>query len=301
VIFSRGRGNAGRHTRGEEARHSGRHAAGRRGADDLELSAEEELDAQDAVEQAPQGPYDISEAPAGVPRVDLGSLQIPALDGVEVRVQANPDGLIQQVVLVHGDSALQLGVFAAPRSAGIWDEVRAEIRASLFEDGVAVQEADGDHGTELQARVRTPEGLTDLRFLGIDGPRWMVRAVYQGHAATDPSAAGPLADCLAGLVVDRGREAMPARDALPLRLPREIAEQAKAEQGEAPPAPPMTLAPGMQLPATPPPVTPRAARPTPSPLGLPTTDEVPSQPQRPRPEPGGTTRRRPSPRPRRSR
>jgi len=77
------------------------------------------------------GPWDEKHAPEGVQRLDLGSLQIPAIEGVEVRVQANPDGAVEQVVLVDGDSALQLGVFAAPRSEGIWDEVRAEMAAKV--------------------------------------------------------------------------------------------------------------------------------------------------------------------------
>ncbi|MBO4206654.1 DUF3710 domain-containing protein [Micromonospora echinofusca] len=178
-----------------------------------------------------KGPYDAAEAPSGVQLLDLGSLRIPAVPDVEVRVQADPEGVIQQVVLVHGESALQLGVFAAPRTEGIWDEVREEIRQSLFNDGAAAQEADGEYGVELRARVRTPDGLTDLRFVGVDGPRWMVRGVYQGAAATDPAAAGPLAECLHGLVVDRGQEAKPVREPLPLRLPREVAEQAAQQNG----------------------------------------------------------------------
>ncbi|MEU4567693.1 DUF3710 domain-containing protein [Micromonospora sp. NPDC023956] len=175
------------------------------------------------------GPYDISEAPDGVQRLDLGSLHIPAVPGVEVRVQADPQGVVQQVVLVHEQNALQLGVFAAPRSDGIWDEVREEIRQSLFNDGAAAQEVAGEYGTELRARLRTPDGITDLRFIGVDGPRWMVRGVFQGAAALDPAAAGPLAECLDGLVVDRGQEAKPVREPLPLRLPREVAEQQQAQ------------------------------------------------------------------------
>jgi hypothetical protein len=178
----------------------------------------------DPADEAPagrrHGPYDIAEAPPGE-RLDLGSLQIPAVRDVEVRVQANPEGAVQQVVLVNGENALQLGVFAAPRSDGIWDEVREEIRNSLFSEGVAAQETDGEYGVELRARVRTADGgLTDLRFVGIDGPRWMVRGLFQGPAATDPAAAGVLMDCLYGLVVDRGQEAKPVREPLPLRLPR---------------------------------------------------------------------------------
>jgi hypothetical protein len=57
----------------------------------------------------------------------------------------------------------------------------------------------------------------------------MVQAMYQGRAAVDPAAAGPLETCLRGLVVDRGKEAKPVREVLPLRLPREVAEQAQAQ------------------------------------------------------------------------
>lgn len=220
MIFSRKRAGSGRHAHDERAR-----------------EPEVGQDVDESTATRTRGPYDRSEAPEGVQRLDLGSLHIPAVPGVEVRVQADPQGVVQQVVLVHGENALQLGVFAAPRSEGIWDEVRAEIRQSLFDDGVAAQEVSGEYGTELRARLRTPDGITDLRFIGVDGPRWMVRAVYQGAAAVDPAAAGPLTECLDGLVVDRGQDAKPVREPLPLRLPREVAEQHQAQaaaQGTGP-------------------------------------------------------------------
>lgn len=226
MVFSRGRGR-GRHAKDEQAQ-------------------PDTVEAQSMSGPA-TGPYDVSEAPTGVRRLDLGSLQIPAIEGVEVRVQANPDGVIQQVVLANRGSALQLGVFAAPRSEGIWDEVRAEIAESLRRDGATVRETTGDYGPELVAQVRTPEGHTHLRFVGVDGPRWMVRALYQG-AAADPAAAGPLAEALQGLVVDRGQEAKPVREPLPLRLPREIADQA----GQAPAAQASaSTAPAVRLPGSP--------------------------------------------------
>jgi hypothetical protein len=236
VIFSRGRG-AGKHAKdGDVGRSGPRHARlDEVGPDEFEPDEEydEEYDEEADSETPEYGPYDTSEAPAGVSRLDLGSLQIPAIEGVEVRVQANPEGVIQQVILVHGESALQLGAFAAPRTDGIWDEVRAEIRKSLSDDGVAAQEVHGEYGPELRARVRTPDGPTDLRFVGIDGPRWMVRGVYQGTAAVDPAAAGVLAQCLRGLVVDRGQEAKPVREALPLRMPKEFRPEAGAAEHEA--------------------------------------------------------------------
>ncbi|MGK5739098.1 DUF3710 domain-containing protein [Micromonospora sp. URMC 103] len=212
MIFSRKRAGAGRHDRDERA------------TEVLDDYPAEEAGAPSIA----RGPYDISEAPSGVARLDLGSLHIPAVPEVEVRVQADQQGVIQQVVLVHGANALQLGVFAAPRSEGIWDEVRAEIRQSLVADGATAREVPGDYGTELRATVNTQDGPTDLRFVGVDGPRWMVRAVFQGAAAVDPAAAGPLAECLEGLVVDRGQEAKPVREPLPLRLPREAEQEAES-------------------------------------------------------------------------
>lgn len=168
----------------------------------------------------PGGPFDFADAPKAE-RVDLGSILLPGIDGVEIRLQAGEDGAIQQIVLVHGQNALQLGAFAAPRSEGLWDEVRAEIRKSLFDDGVGAQEVPGRWGTELRARLRTQTGFDDLRFIGVDGPRWMLRAVFQGPAAVDPALGGPLNECLAGLVVRRDDQARPTREALPLRLPEE--------------------------------------------------------------------------------
>lgn len=221
MIFSRARG--GRHSRAEEETGGrGRHAVEEPEAGRPEF-----------------GPYDISHArPDGIERFDMGALRIPMVSGVEVGWQASPEGHVQQAVVVYGPSALQLGVFAAPRTDGIWDEVRADIRKSLFADGVAAEEVDGEYGeygvkgkpgVELRARVRNPEGLMDIRFVGVDGPRWFVRAVYQGPAAVDPADAEPLREVLRGLVVDRGDQAMPVKEALPLRLPEGIAEQAAAQ------------------------------------------------------------------------
>ena len=208
----------------DQPRSGPRHAARRRTRDEFGYADEAQAPARTT------GPYDVTDAPDGVELLDLGSLRVPVVDGVEVRLQADANGQVRQVVLASGASALELSAFAAPRTEGIWDEVRDDIRTQLSREEATVSELDGEYGRELRVRARTPEGPTDLRFVGLEGPRWLVRAVFHGPAATDPAAAGPLADCLRGLVVDRGDEAMPVRDALPLRLPREIAEQAQAQE-----------------------------------------------------------------------
>jgi hypothetical protein len=243
VIFSRGRGGRGRHPRDEDERPTGRHAAGARDRDPVEEAFVEEP-VEDLVEESAVGPYDVSDAPSNVQRIDLGSLQLLPVDGAEVRVQADQDGVVQQVALIHRGSALQLNAFAAPRTSGIWDEVRAEIRASLA-NAQTVRELPGAYGIELHARVRTPDGPIDLRFIGIDGPRWMVQALLQTRVGADPAEAGPLLTSLEGLVVDRGNQAMPVREPLPLRLPRDAVRTAPdadrggepGELGESPEAP----------------------------------------------------------------
>jgi hypothetical protein len=190
-------------------------------AEDLDASLDE-----DAEEIERVGPYDVDEAPDDdLERLDLGSLKIPALPGVEVQIQANEQGEVAAVALIAGANAVQLGVFAAPRTEGIWDEVRGELHAGLKSEGGTATEIDGDYGVELRGRIKTPNGPQDVRFVGVDGPRWFVRAVFHGKVATDPSAAPELVDCLRSVIVDRGREAMPVREPLPLRLPAEALQQ----------------------------------------------------------------------------
>ena len=295
-MFSRSSRRSGRHARDDRARRGGR--TSRSLAEELEVSDELSPPAaspQPAAEPArpASGPYDISEAPPGVTRLDLGSLKIPSVPGVEVRVQANQQGVVQQVYLVSGESALQLGAYAAPRTESIWDEMREELRKALFQEGVAAEEVPGEYGVELRARIRTPQGqLKDLRCVGISGPRWLIRAVYNGPAAVDPAQAGPLAECLRGVVVDRGNEAKPPKEALPLRLSPEMASQIQAQAAQAQAAraqqPPLA-GPGTQAPTSP---AAPAARTAPA---TPTTPVNGSSPA------GGAAppRRRPSPRPRR--
>jgi hypothetical protein len=203
-------------------------------ADDLTDADEDEdgdSDEDDDVEAAESGPYDVGDAPDDdVERLDLGALKIPALPGVEVQLQANEQGAVASVTLLAGRNAVQVGVFAAPRSEGIWDEVRAELTDSLRAEGGRPTEVTGEYGPELTGRVKTPNGPQDVRFVGIDGPRWFVRAVFQGAVASNPDAAPELARVLRNLVVDRGDEPMPVREPLPLQLPPDALEQQRAAQ-----------------------------------------------------------------------
>jgi hypothetical protein len=179
-----------------------------------------------------QGPWDVTEIdPAdAIERLDLGSLRVTPVDGVDVQVQVDEaTGNVVQLTFARPDGAVQVQPYAAPRSGGLWEDVRGQIKSSINQGGGLVEEAQGSFGTELRAQIRS-EGTTVLqpaRFTGVEGPRWFLRSVFLG-AATKP---GPTADVLESvvrsLVVVRGGEAMPVGAPMPLKLPN--AEGATAD------------------------------------------------------------------------
>jgi hypothetical protein len=236
VIFSRKREDAGRRPDAEPVR-GGRHT--REQAQARQRAAAPQAVETPAVEAQEFGPYDATVAPDdGVDRLDLGALRIPSLPGVGIQMEAAPSGQILRVQLKHEGSMLQLGAFAAPRSEGIWDEVREELRAALGKSGAKVAEVEGEYGPQIAARLgANGPNPVEVRHIGIDGPRWFLHAVFVGAAAVDPDRAGPLRDALRGLVVDRGVDARPVKEALPLRLPPQAAAQFAemvAAQGQKP-------------------------------------------------------------------
>jgi len=169
------------------------------------------------------GPWDMAEPHPDLPRVDLGSLQVPVLDGMDIQlVFAEQQGA--WVTVRHGLSELQLQAFAAPKRDSLWDDVRAEIAAEITTAGGMSQESGGPFGTELLARVpaepdQPQSGLRPVRFVGVDGPRWFLRGLFSGAAAENPAAAAPLEALLREIVVVRGDHPVPPRDLLELRLP----------------------------------------------------------------------------------
>jgi hypothetical protein len=206
--------------------------AAERGDDDTAQSADETVEqpdepapTDDAGTSRPDGPWDSSERPGDDAVVDLGGLRLPGREGMELRLEVDEaTGTVNGVAVVLGGSAVLLHAYAAPRSEGIWSEIRAEIAAGVTRQGGTATDTEGPFGPELLVRlpVRTPEGRTGhqvQRFAGVDGPRWFLRAVFQGPAAQDAAAAAELESVVRDVIVVRGAEAMAPRELLPLRLP----------------------------------------------------------------------------------
>ena len=182
------------------------------------------------------GPHDVADVEGRDGRVDLGALWVTPVAGMELRLEVQQSTQqVTAVTMIIGDSALQVQPFAAPRSSGLWEGIREEISASVEKQGGTVEEADGRFGPELRTRMPSagPDGRTVFApavFVGVDGPRWFLRAVLSGRGAIDADAAAPLLDVLARTVVVRGVEPMAPRELLPLQLPQD----ARAAEGSGP-------------------------------------------------------------------
>ncbi len=214
-------------------------------------SADADQDAQhDGLGEAPEapraggGPWDAGEPHPARDRVDLGSLRVPVGPWHEIQlVMAEQHGA--WVTVKQGDSELQLQAYAAARSGALWDDVRAEIAAEVRAAGGRRQESPGPFGIQLVADVpaepgRPASGMRLVRFVGVDGPRWFLRGLFSGPAASGGEAAALLEEVFADTVVVRGDHPVPPRDMLELRLPPEAQqafEQAQSQQhgGAVPP------------------------------------------------------------------
>lgn len=224
----------------------------------LEASAEENEEAVDAAENVDEaqegvalpkpsaeyegrgdkhGPWDVEDenVPDYDEYLDMGSYYLPFLKGIELRVKANR--ATQQVLgttITYGSSSVEIEAFAAPKTLGLWDDVRAD----LIEANKDAKEVEGVFGTELALPVTVKGGRKVLtRIVGVDGPRWMLRGIFSGKAATDPEGeeAKALNQFFADIVVERGDDPLAPRDLIPMHPPVAPAERkaAKAAVEEA--------------------------------------------------------------------
>jgi Protein of unknown function (DUF3710) len=215
-----------------------------------------DLDALEDLDWRSSGPYDVSEVDSiesieESPKIDLGSLILSPLPGSELRLQVAEDsGEIVSAMLVIEtiveppasanqqpqaySSALELGAYAAPRSGGLWAELRDEISRNATEAGGTASLGEGPFGVELRRLipVTTPdgeEGYQPSRMWVAEGPRWLLRGIVYGQAAIEDDTDSPVvADVLAAfrqVIVRRGDEAMAPGDLLPLTMPPNVSQE----------------------------------------------------------------------------
>ncbi|MDT7726782.1 MAG: hypothetical protein QOI21_3358 [Actinomycetota bacterium] len=212
--------------RAEKDRPSGRHSA-----PDVDDQDDDEFDEpESSLSAVPDGPFDVADAEEdGVPRIDLGSVKVPVPDGSQVQVEMDPEsGGVRAVHVVTEPGQVTVSAYAAPRSGGLWKDVGDELAEQLRRDGAKVSIGMGEWGIELSAIV----GEVALRFVGVDGPRWMLRGVIAGPQTLASQAPVVLRDIVRNTIVDRGDAPMPVRTPLAITLPDAVAEHIAEQQAQ---------------------------------------------------------------------
>ncbi|WGW13348.1 DUF3710 domain-containing protein [Saxibacter everestensis] len=205
------------------------------GADEDVADEDEPAAKSGPLDRADNGPFDEAEADDAV-RIDLGALRIKPVDGMQLRLDVDESGnRIVSVTLIVEGATLQLQAFAAPRSEGLWREIRKQISASVSRQGGTVDVLHTKFGKEVLARIpaRTDDnrtGVRQARFIGVDGPRWFLRAVVGGKALTDDDAKDQIESLLRSVVVVRGDEPMPPRELLKVTAPTQETDDDEDEE-----------------------------------------------------------------------
>lgn len=180
------------------------------------------------------GPYDSTEVPSPRNRVDMGSIWVPGVGGMQMRLESDrATGAVTAVNVLVGDSNLQLQAYAAPLSGGLWEDIRSGLVEGLERSGSHGAVVDGPLGPEIHARMPRTGQLGDgqgeartapVRFVGVDGPGWFLRGVISGPAAVDREKAGLMYALLKATVVHRDEVPREPRSLLPLHLPSDNPE-----------------------------------------------------------------------------
>ncbi|MFJ8011113.1 DUF3710 domain-containing protein [Streptomyces sp. NPDC096339] len=140
------------------------------------------------------GPWDVRETGwQGLNLTDLGGLRIPQESGLKIQLkQAVPGPSAEEVVLIRDTTAaLQLQAFRSDESAW-WDVVRAKLQSDIRARGGEAEPWAGRVGVELRAVVPVVSDVhgrdsMTVRFLGCDGPGWLLRGVVTGEVAQPES------------------------------------------------------------------------------------------------------------------
>jgi hypothetical protein len=185
------------------------------------------------------GPFDIEDfddpSAAELGRLDLGSVLIPMPEAGQVQVELTEIGVPSAVWVVTPNGRFTIAGYAAPKTAGLWREVASELADSLRKDVAKVNIEDGRWGREVVGVANAEQGQPPgvVRFIGVDGYRWMIRCVVNGSEDKIAALAAEARNALADTVVRRGDTPMPVRTPLQVQLPEPMAAQLRAAAEQA--------------------------------------------------------------------
>ena len=216
-------------------------AFGKHRADDdaADVTAADEVENIDEVDEL-DGPFDIDDfddpSTAALGRLDLGSVLIPMPEAGQVQVELNEMGVPSAVwVVMPPNGRFTIAAYAAPKTTGLWREVATELADSLRKDVQKVTIEDGPWGREVIGVAAAEQGQPPnvVRFIGIDGYRWMIRCVVNGPQDRIVLLSQEARNALTDTVIRRGDTPLPVRTPLPVQLPEPMAAQLRAAAEQA--------------------------------------------------------------------
>jgi hypothetical protein len=177
-----------------------------------------------------QGPIEFHEDLDVTSMLNLGALYLPNVPGLEVHLDLDPrSGKGKSVSLHLGMTIAEVQVFAAAANEDLWANMRDAIATGLREQKVDCSVELGRFGTEIHAVMPTVDldgnvHVQPVRFIGVRGPRWLVRVVVSGDGAllnSNIARDGELDidDVVTQLVVNRGDAPLPPGERLVLQSP----------------------------------------------------------------------------------
>lgn len=197
-------------------------------SDSAHVTTESRVD--DRVEKE-HGPYDITEVSGDDDRIDFGVLRVPKFPGAKIQFTINRRTRDAMGALIQFDGGqMQLNVYAAPKSRSLWADIREELVTSVKADGGTASYREGFFGPEVEARVprKDVKETRHVRYVGVDGPRWFLRATLEGQAVVNPAVREKFYEFMKDVVVVRGQEPHPVRDLIMLTIPESA--QAKVDE-----------------------------------------------------------------------
>jgi hypothetical protein len=177
-----------------------------------------------------QGPLEFSSDLDTSSMLDLGAVFLPNIPGLEVHLDLDPRSGKGKSVSLHLNMTIaEVQIFAAAVNDDLWATMRDAITSGLRDQKVDCSVEMGRFGTEIHAVMPTVDldgnaHVQPVRFVGVRGSRWVVRAVISGDGALvveQPNAdAGPdIDDVISQLVINRGEDPLPPGERLALRSP----------------------------------------------------------------------------------
>ena len=177
-----------------------------------------------------QGPLEFSSDVDTSSMLDLGAVFLPNIPGLEVHLDLDPRSGKGKSVSLHLNMTIaEEQIFAAAVNDDLWATMRDAISSGLRDQKVDCTVEMGRFGTEIHAVMPTVDldgnaHVQPVRFVGVRGSRWLVRAVISGDGAllsghSNPYAGPDIDEVISQLVINRGDEPIPPGERLALRSP----------------------------------------------------------------------------------